>query len=185
MRVFQCEQYSDDWFRLRLGIPTASAFNNIMTPGGAPTKGERRIKYMYRLVCERLMKQSMEDFSGTYWTKRGERLEQEALDAFVLAQDLEVKFERTGFITSDDGRIGASPDCLIRSPQGLALGGLEIKCPSPWVQMEYLLAGLGENYAAQVQGQLLISEQEVWHLWSYHPKMPPCHVYTLRDDDYI
>ena len=50
-----CEQYSDDWFRLRLGIPTASQFHNIVTPLGRPTDNRERRKYMLRLVAERLL----------------------------------------------------------------------------------------------------------------------------------
>jgi hypothetical protein len=62
---------------------------------------------------------------------------------------------------------------------------VEIKCPMPHTQIGYLLDGLGDDYRPQVQGQLLIGEFERGHFYSWHPRMPPFYLRTVRDDRYI
>jgi hypothetical protein len=182
MKIIDCEQYSDDWYRARIGIPTASQFHNIITPLGAPTKGDRRMKYMYRLIAERLLQQSMDDRFQNYWTKRGHDLEDEAAKKFSFhVKRRNTTWKRIGFVTTDDGKIGASPERL--SSDGKE--GLEVKCPSPWVQVEYLLEGVDANYKPQVQGHILVCGLTRMHLWCWHPQMPPVHIPTERDGDYI
>jgi hypothetical protein len=186
MKIHHCEQRSDEWYRLRMGIPTASQFHNILTPLGAPTKGDRRAKYKFRLIAERLLQQSMDDRFENDWTRRGKNLEGAARDAFVDQSRGCTGIETVGFVTTDDGKIGASPDGFLRGVTGRrSKEGLEIKCPSPWVQVEYLLQGLESNYRPQVQGHMLVTGMKKMHLWCYHPSMPPVHVPTDRDDDYI
>jgi hypothetical protein len=185
MKIHDCEQYSDAWYEVRKGIPTASQFHNIITPLGAPTRGDRRKKYMYRLIAERLLGQSMDDRFENYWTKRGHELEDPAAEAFFAKFRTKLKIkkplDKVGFVTTDDGRIGASPERLFNNGRR----GLEIKCPSPWVQIEYLLDGPGENYAPQVQGHIMVCELKEMHLWCWHPNMPPVDVETARDEEFI
>jgi hypothetical protein len=185
MKIHQCEQRSDEWYRLRMGIPTSSQFHNILTPLGAPTTGDRRAKYKFRLVAERLLQQSMDDRFENYWTRRGLELEKKAREAFVASLDGCTGVETVGFITTDDGKIGASPDGFLRLKGKRSDEGLEIKCPSPWVQVEYLLEGLESNYKPQVQGHMLVGGFKTMHLWCFHPAMPPVHIQTFRDTDYI
>lgn len=188
MKIYDCEQRSDEWFRLRLGIPTASEFNNIITPTGVPTRGDRRKKYMFRLIAERLLQQSMDDRFENNWTRRGKNLEPDAIAAFAAHTKLNPEqLAPVGFITTDDGRIGCSPDYMIR-PRGKnakVRTAVEMKCPSPWVQVEYLLEGIEDNWKPQVQGQIMIGEFQQQHLWTWHPNMPPVHIVTERDDDFI
>jgi hypothetical protein len=181
MKIIDCEQYSDAWYKARMGIPTASQFHNIITPLGAPTRSDRRRKYMYRLIAERLLQQSMDDRFQNYWTKRGHDLEDEAAAKFAFHVKRRGTWDRIGFITTDDGKIGASPERLSSDRKH----GVEIKCPSPWVQVEYLLEGVEENYKPQVQGHMLVCELQRMHLWCWHPQMPPVHIPTDRDDSYI
>jgi hypothetical protein len=184
MKVHLCKQGTDDWYRIKIGIPSASQFHNILTPTGAPTTGDRRAKYKFRLVAERLLQQSMDDRFENYWTKRGKELEHQAREAFVDARNC-TGIDEVGFVTTDDGKIGASPDGFLLIDGKRSREGLEIKCPSPWVQVEYLLEGLENNYRPQVQGQMLVAGLECMHLWCWHPNMPEVHLPTLRDDDYI
>lgn len=185
MKVYTMEQRSDEWYEKKIGIPTASQFHNILTPAGAPTTGDRRAKYRYRLVAERLLHQSMDDRFENYWTRRGLDLEAEARDTFLAHVRVADGIERVGLITTDDGKIGCSPDGILQIGGKRSKEGLEIKCPSPWVQVEYLLEGLETNYKPQVQGHILIGRFESVHLWCYHPQMPPYHLQVLRDDDYV
>ncbi|HEY2530290.1 MAG TPA: YqaJ viral recombinase family protein [Xanthobacteraceae bacterium] len=182
-----CEQNTDDWYRVKLGIPSASQAHNIITPLGAPTRGDRRRKYMYRLIAERLLKQSMDDRFENFWTRRGKDLQDQAAEGFlahILKPGERGVLRKIGFITTDDGKIGASPDRILRIGKKRE-EGVELKCPSPWVQIEYLLEGTEENYKPQVQMQILVGQFKANHLWCFHPNMPPVHVVTLRDDDYI
>lgn len=182
------QQRSDEWYKIRLGIPTASAFHNVITPLGVPTRGDRRKKYLYRLIAERLLQQSMDDRFENQWTRRGKELEDEAMMAFARHCKLNSdQLASVGFITTDDGKIGCSPDFLIRGKgkNAKVREAAEIKSPSPWVMVEYLLEGIGENWRPQVQGQIMIAELEQHHLWAYHPNMPPVHIVTKRDDKFI
>jgi hypothetical protein len=52
MKIHNVEQGTEEWFRLRLGMPSASKFKDLVTPKGKPSaSGE---KYMYELLAERL-----------------------------------------------------------------------------------------------------------------------------------
>lgn len=172
------EQGSADWYRCRLGIPTASQFNKIITPARGELSSQAK-GYMYRLIAERLLKDSMDDQINVEWIERGKEMQPAAAAQFQLVNDLTV--EPVGFITTDDGLWGCSPDYLVKGKRE----GVEVKCPAPWTQIQYLLDGPGVDYRPQVQGQLLIGEFEVNHFYAFHPRMPARHIVTLRDEEYI
>jgi hypothetical protein len=173
-------QGSDQWHALRLGIPTASAFDKIVTAKRCDLSAGAHA-YALRLVAERLLNQPTAqtggDFSGP-WMERGKELEPDAVRMYEW--QYEAKTFPVGFITTDDGRIGCSPDRLV-------LGGkvaLEIKCPSPQVHLGYLLDGTADEYRPQVQGQILVAELERAELFAYHPQMPPAHIVNKPDAEY-
>ena len=181
---YTCEQYTPEWTRLRFGKPTASQFHLIITPAGKPTDNRERRKYLFRLVAERLLEQAMDDGFESYWMKRGSDLEDQALEAFVGLRNLGGR--KVGFFTAMNDRVGASPDYVLEETVGIRLGtGLEIKCPAPYTQVEYLIDGPGDKYKAQVQGQLFICNWQFMHFWAWHPAMPPFHMVTGRDTVYI
>ena len=176
MIVHDCPQRSDTWFALRLGTPSASNFDKIITPGGkASTQAEA---YMHTLLAEILTGQQggMESNS---WMQRGTELEPEARGFYELTTGHDVA--EVGFITLDDGSAGCSPDGLIGDP-----GMLEIKCPAPQTHVGYLLSGeLPSGYKPQVQGQMWIAEREWADFLSYSPLMPPVLIRVHRDEAYI
>ena len=176
MKIIHCEQGTDEWRAARLGIPTASRFSEILTPTGKLSTSAD--KYMLQLLAEWLSGQACDDYQSD-WMKRGTELEPEARAYYAFTTEAELS--QVGFMTRDDGLVGASPDALIGN-DGLA----EFKCPAPHTHVRYLLGEkLATQYVPQVQGQLWISERE-WCDWvSYHPTMPPCVVRTARDDAYI
>lgn len=172
------DPYTETWWRLRRGKPTASQFDRIITPAGQPSNQAR--KYLYELIAERLLNETMKkDQLQSYWAERGSTLESQAIEAFQEQNSLPL--EKIGFVTSNDERIGCSPDCLIKG----ARLAVEIKCPAPWTQIGYLLDGPGLNYRAQVQGQLLVGDEweSVW-FYAWHPQMPTVLVKTFRDKAY-
>ena len=52
MIIHDCEQGTEEWLTLRLGMPTASNFADIYSATGKPST--RAQEYMYKLVAESL-----------------------------------------------------------------------------------------------------------------------------------
>lgn len=177
MKIHDVEQGTEAWLTLRLGIPTASEFDNIMTPAGKPSASAR--KYMARLIAEKLLNESMQSLDGLEWVERGKELEPAAVRMFEF--ETGIKSRAVGFITSDDARWGASPDRLLLDCTGL----LEIKCPAPQTHMLYAIDGFGPAYKVQVQGQMLVAEADRAIRYSYHPRMQPVTTDTPRDEPFI
>jgi len=182
MIVHNVEQNSDAWVKCRLGIPTASAFDRILTPTGkASTQAEA---YSNELLAEYLTSQPRgyeegAGFQGNAHTERGHQLEAEARAFAELERGYKV--ETVGFVTTDEGLIGCSPDGLV-GDEGL----LEIKCPAPWTHVEYLLgAKVPTKYYPQVQGQMYVAERQWCDFISYHPLLPPVLLRVERDEEYI
>jgi hypothetical protein len=178
MKLYRVEQGSAEWYKIRLGRPTASNFHKIVTPKGAPSK--QAVNYLYRLVAERLLNETMDDEIGfVKWVAHGKEQEPNAVAQFEFVND--VKLEPGGFVTSNDGRIGASPDRIFKGHTA----SLEIKSPAPWTQLRYLLEGPEEDHIAQVQGHLLVGDEfEAVHFYAYNPRTPPFHKITVRDRGY-
>lgn len=176
MKVYDVAQGTPEWSALRAGIPTASEFSRILTPAGKPSKSAE--PYLFSLLAERMMGHPLVEFSSG-WMERGSCMETEAVTFYEFQRDLETV--KVGFMTTDDGRIGASPDRLV-GDRGL----LEIKCPAPHTHVGYLLGNsVDAAYYPQVQGQLWISGRDWLDILSYHPEMPPALVRVERDADYI
>ena len=177
-KIHRVDQGTAEWHALRIGLPTASMFHKIITPGGKASEQGR--KYMYRLIAEILLNEQMDDGIGNQeWVERGKIEEPNAAAQLEFAHNLQL--EPVGFVTTDDGRLGCTPDRLVvGKPEAV-----EIKCPAPWTQIGYMLDGPGNDYRPQVQGHLLIGEFEKVHFYSWHPRMPPVYAITTRDEPYI
>ena len=178
MKIHRVEQGTPEWLALRLGIPTASEFHKILTPKKGQLSSQTR-GYAFRLVTERLLNRSLDSIEGLQWVERGKELEPEAVRMYEFEN--EVQTEPVGFITTDDGLIGASPDRLIIGQPA----GLEIKCPAPQTHIEYMVDGFGADYRVQVQGQMLVGGFEWVDRYSFHPEMPPVKQRTERDEPFI
>lgn len=178
MKIIDCDQGSVEWYRARIGIPTASEFHQIVTPAkGLLSKSSR--KYAYRLIAERLLNRPMESVEGQQWMERGKELEPKAAAQYQFVHDVELA--RVGFITTDDGMIGASPDRIVKG----TAAGVEIKVPSPTVHIGYMLDGPGDDYRPQVQGQNWVCEFDYVDFYSYSDVMPARVIRTGRDEPYI
>jgi hypothetical protein len=177
MKIHDVLQGSGDWHRLRIGIPTASNFHRVVTPAGKLSK--QAWPYAYFLIAEKLLNESLDSIDHLEWVGRGKELEPEAVRLYEFQN--EVKTAPVGFITTDDGRIGCTPDRLIVGHSA----ALEMKCPAPQTHVGYLLDGFGLDYVPQAQGQMLVGEFEFVDRYSYHPRMPPVRVRTYRDEAYL
>lgn len=172
MRIIKCEQGTEEWFAARLGVPSSSLFDKIITTAGKPSTSAK--KYMYKMAGELVSGTREESYQNAAMT-RGIELEVEAREMYELITGETV--EQVGFCLHDDIDAGCSPDGLIGKD-----GGMEIKCPSMAVHVEYLLGGkLPTTYYQQVQGSLFISQRKWWDFVSYYPSIKPLIVRVFPD----
>lgn len=148
-------QGTEEWLDLRKGVASASNFKKIITPKTekpsatmAKYAKELALELTYHeLKCEGFKSAAMED---------GNEREDLARQAYQEALFLEV--EEVGFILSDCGNFGYSPDGLVGDD-----GLIEIKCLEAEAHSEILLAGskeMPDDYKCQVQGGLWISGRQ-------------------------
>lgn len=177
MITLDMEQGTSEWFAARLGIPTASEAGKIITAGGK--KSTQAGMYANKLIAEWLSGEPC-TFNPTEWIERGKAMEEQARAFYEFQQDIEVY--QVGFCYGDESRMwGCSPDGLIADD-----GMIEIKCPSPWYHVEYLLGGdkMPSTYVPQVQFSLMVTGREWCDFISYHDELPPAIVRVTPDTDY-
>lgn len=180
MKIHMMAQGSQEWTDIRLGIPTASCFDRIITPAKGDFSKSAR-PYAFQLVAEAILRQPPESLDHVAWVDRGRQLEPLAVQHYAFANDLDPEDVRTvGFITLDDGTAGCSPDRL--TPNN---GGLEVKCPAPNTHIAYHIDGVGDAYKVQLQAQMFIAELDHVDFFSWHPEMPPYRLRIGRDESYI
>jgi hypothetical protein len=176
MKVHQIAQGSVEWSLLRSGKVCASEFDSLVSPLGKVRTGDGPRSYLHKKLAEKwtggpLPSLNVWDFD------QGHFLEEYARPAFALETGLIA--ETCGFIESDDGRAGCSPDGLIASENT----GIEIKCPHIETHIGYLLAGiLPSDYVLQVQASLYITGFKKWHFYSFRRKMPSLHLIIEPDE---
>lgn len=177
MIIHDVQQGTREWLDLRAGIPTASQFDLIITPGGEESKSQER--YMLTLLAERIMNHPVTEHMSM-WMERGSQMESDAVKFYEFQKDTETV--PVGFITNDAQTIGASPDRLVGED-----GLLEIKVPAEWTHMSYLLTtgGAYKAYKVQVQGQLWVTGRQWVDVLSFHPELPPALIRIERDESYI
>lgn len=171
MIIIDCEQGSEEWFAARVGIPSASNFDKIITAKGEPSKSAK--KYMLQLAGERIIGDKEESYQNAAIT-RGIEMEGEARAFFEM---LHGPVEQVGLIYKDENKdTSCSPDGLPKDT------GLEIKCPSLAVHVEYLLGNkLPTTYFQQVQGSMFVTGFSSWWFMSYYPGMNPLIIKVDRD----
>jgi hypothetical protein len=166
------EQGTPEWFECRRGLPTASRFATVMAKG----EGKVRSEYMRKLAGEILTGKPMASYKSDQM-ERGNVMEDEARELYAFVHDADIR--RVGFIRN--GQKGCSPDSLVGENRGL-----EIKTAEAHIQIERLILNrLPPEHKAQVQGNLWISDREIWDFVSYWPNLPLLRVPVYRDEDYI
>jgi len=160
--TLDCEQGSEEWLAARLGIPTATGFENIVTATGK--KSASYIKYMAELIEESILGGGDTFKSG--FMERGNQLEPQARAAYEFLTGNDV-IQVGGVYLNEDREIMVSPDGLIPSLKK----GLEIKCPKMSTHIRYLLeGGVPAEYVIQVQANLWVTGYETWDFVSYCPE---------------
>lgn len=188
MQIFQCEQGTAEWFEARAGVITASMFSEVRKRlASGANKGDYNKKahqYAFRLAFERIAGLPLDDTYTTKYMERGTRLENDARILHeIRISDL---IEEIGFVKSDCGRFGSSPDGLIGTD-----GGSEYKCfISPETLMPILLSGDLSEVMDQIQGNMWITGRKWWHFGLYLPQLASVGreltlIRVERDNDYI
>lgn len=176
MKIIDCKQYDIKWWEVRRGVPTASEFSNIITPG----KGE------YSTASSTYACQLVADYYDSFYgmqeeyvsvaMRNGTEMEPRVRKFYEFHRDCEVT--EVGFCLSDDGRFGCSPDGLVGDE-----GGTEIKSPKLSTQIKYLDKGvLPPEYKPQVHASLWITGREWWDFLSYAPGLPELLIRVTPDD---
>jgi len=175
--TLDCEQGSEEWLAARLGIPTATGFENIVTATGK--KSTSYIKYMAELIEESILGGGDTFKSG--FMERGNQLEPQARAAYEFLTGNDV-IQVGGVYLNEDREVMVSPDGLIPSLKK----GLEIKCPKMSTHIRYLLeGGVPAEYVIQVQANLWVTGYETWDFVSYCPEYQKQTLYlftTERDE---
>lgn len=165
MKAYDAPQGSPEWYKLRLGRPTASRFGDIITAKQEKYAAAAET-YLAELIAESLGEIS--DFAGTPDTEHGVRYEREALRWLKLNHGIATK--PVGFCVSDCGRYGGSPDALvvgINAP-------VEVKCPKiktfiGWWR-DYERTGLMPfDHKAQVHGEMIVTGADHAYFLAYVP----------------
>lgn len=175
-QIVDCEQGTEEWFRARMGIPTASEFQTIIAKGKDGGASVGRLTYMRKLAGEIITGEPMESFTNGHM-ERGKVMEEEARDLYAFNTDAEP--ERIGFVRN--GSKGCSPDSFIGKNRML-----EIKTTLPHLLIPMLLKDeFPPEHKAQCQGGLWVCEREEIDIGVYWPKMPLFVKRATRDEAYI
>jgi len=173
-----CEQRSPGWYAVRRGIPTASAFDRIMTPKTMKPASAQE-KYINELIADRLAIDWPPESSFTSDSMlKGIVTEDEARKWYAWDRNCDV--EQIGFCLSNCGRYGCSPDGGLISG-----GGLEIKVPDLKTHIGYLRDGvLPSDYLCQVHGSMFINQVDWWDFLSYNTDNAPQFVLRVHRDKF-
>ena len=178
MKIVDVAQGSSAWVALRFGRVTASRFGQVIQPKKLkPSKSIRKLVSL--LLAEERLGYSLEEFDGNAWTERGKRLEEEARTDYAFQKD--VKIEQVGFVLTDDGRAGCSPDGKFAGMDA----GIEIKCYEAAHHMRCLLGYEDPVDPTQLQGQLWVCEWDYVVQWAWNPKLAPVEIRTYRNEPFI
>lgn len=175
--TLDCEQGTEEWLNARLGIPTATGIDRIVTASGKKSAGWTG--YLAELIAESI-EGSQESYKSEAMT-RGNQLEAQARMAYEFETGNEV-VQVGGVYLNADRELMISPDGLIPNLRK----GLEIKCPQMKTHIKYLLeGGVPNEYIIQVQAALWVTGYETWDFVSYCPEYQKqtLYLYTAHRDE--
>lgn len=190
MILHHAPQGSPEWKAARAGVISASNFKLLRADAklkSGPSKGDYSSAtkdYAFRLAIERISGVPLDEGFETWSMARGHELEPVARMKHEASTGLMV--ETVGFVTSDDGRFGASADGLIDDD-----GGAEYKCfVSPEKLREILLYANVSEVMDQCQGGMWLTDRKWWDFCLYCPALEAIgrdltRFRLQRDDDYI
>jgi len=184
MKVYNFAQGTPEWFEARMGLPTASRFEDVLAAVKSGEAASRR-NYRAELVVQLITQKPAEPGFTTQDMRNGTEREPFARIEYEVRTGTMV--QEVGFVRIDNPICGASPDGLIDHD-----GGIEIKCPNAASHFEYLRLPVGaapSKYIAQIQGSMMVTNRHWWDFVSFHPDYPPATRLivrrVMRDQTYI
>lgn len=199
------EQGSLEWYKQRLGYFTSSEVGKLLVKARSKDAGfgDTAKKYILSVAAEREIDERFLDIeSGAFemYLKRvettskymrwGKDIEDMARSAYAEAKGYEV--EEVGFLECNN-YYGDSADGICKK-DGITIGCLEIKCPSPEIHKYYRqiqnaadLQEINQIYYAQCQMHCVAWGVEWCDFVSYDPMCKiPIHIVNIpRNDDFI
>lgn len=181
VEFFDCEQGSEEWFTLRLGMPTASNFSTIMASGKDGGASKTRAKLLRQLAGEILTGVPAETYSNAHM-QRGKDMEAEIRENYAFTRGVEPTL--IGFVRRalPRGRfVGCSPDSLIGDD-----GVLEVKTMIPDLMIELVdrgMQGFPSEHRAQCQGSLWVTGRSWCDLRIGYRGMPITPTFRVERDD--
>jgi hypothetical protein len=160
------EQGCDEWLSIRLGLPSASRFKDLMSSPRSKTEvfSATSKSYMMELIAE-ILTGEQKKISGPAldW---GTNSEPKACAYYEAVSGNDV--EHKGICLTDDKLLGASPDGFVNDD-----GGLEIKCPfNSAIHIATVITGeMPKEHMPQVQGNMLVNGRKWWDFVSFDPRI--------------
>jgi len=174
MITYHMEQYTDDYWKAKLGRLSASSMEKIISPTGRSSSQDK--EYVFKQLAE-LETGYHEETANTAAMKRGLALEPAARESFTFLTGLPAT--EVGVVLSSKYEfMCCSPDILGETY------GAELKCPSPGVHLKYRFDGVVPlKYRPQVYTSLWICDEvDEWYFMSHHPDMTDFYVSVNRED---
>lgn len=173
--VADAQQGSDAWFKVKLGVISASNASKVV----AKRDSDTRLTYMSELVAQ-VCTGLMEEMNNKY-VEWGTTHEDAARSHYEFMTGLTMN--QVPFVFKDDSfREGCSPDGLVS-----ALKGAEIKCPFNTVHYIKFIAEekIKPEYQWQCQYTLRVMGADAWDFCQYDPRMRknPLKVLTVERDE--
>lgn len=144
--------------------------------------------YAFRLACERISGQPMDEMHQTWQMERGHEMEPAARRAHEIEAGVIV--QPAGFITSLDGLFGASADGFINRPNNKKSGCEYKALVSPKGVRRIWIDNDISEFEDQIQGGMWLADCDEWHFGMYCPALASVgrELYfriIKRDDAYV
>lgn len=171
-------QGDGEWLKLRIGRVTASDLHRLVDSKFELRTGETPKTLLYEKAAEAIRGQPLPGFHS-WVTDQGQELEDEARRWVAFHFDALHRFQRVGFVETDHGLFGCSPDALLDDD-----GGLELKCPQAVSHIRYLVEQrLPLEYVQQVHGSLYATGRQWWKFVSFNRNFKAFVITVQRDEE--
>lgn len=185
MKVHSMPQGTPEWHAARAGVITASNFALARERTAKGARSSKAKDLAFRLAIERIGGGPLEEPQFVPWqARRGQLLEPVAGKLYELQTGN--KIDAVGFVTSDCGRFGASPDGFVGDSSGV-----EFKAFLNAEKLrDILLSGDIGGCMDQVQGGMWLTGRNTWDFALLCPALAPIGraltTFTVeRDQPYI
>lgn len=178
-------QGSPEWHQVKAGVISASNFALAREHTAKGARTAKAKEYAFKVALERIAGAPLEEPQFIPWqARRGQLLEPVAARLYELQTGNTIT--PIGFVTSDCGRFGASPDGLVGDDSGV-----EFKAFLNAEKLAgILLAGDIGECMDQVQGGMWLTGRSTWTFGLFCPALAPIGraltMHTIeRDQPYI